>query len=217
MNNVKKITLGFLSIVIMCGIVFNIQSVMISDNDRQYAPIEKVFIVDEVKGVVDIDEPMVIQIAQPIVLSPNKSFVTTEFQHAGRLDDDTQKAFDLLIGDNIDALLDLIAQSNNNVLSTDSCKTCAIDAVFKKVSKHKKLSEQELVSLQHVIANLYKFINTMQKLSNKSIVAPEQFVALKNLNTSDVSQKSLIKQARQATTLAALQTLKNVDMVQRNG
>ena len=171
----------------------------------------------ELQGDFDSDEPIILKSVKPIVVSPQDSFVTIEFQHAGKLDDRYQYAFDLLIGNNIDALLDLIAQSNNNFLSIDSCKTCAIDAILKKVSKHKHLSEQELVSLQHVTANLYKFINTMQKLTHKNMLAPEQLVALKNLNTSQLTQNNLNMQARQAATLAALQTLQNVDMVERHG
>ena len=57
----------------------------------------------------------------------------------------------------------------------------------------------------------------MQKLTHKNMLAPEQLVALKNLNTSQLTQNNLNMQARQAATLAALQTLQNVDMVERHG
>ena len=154
---------------------------------------------------------------QSIHIKPVDSFVTMPVLHGSQLDQNTQQTFDMLIGNNIDHVLDLIVQSNNNVLSTDSCRSCAIDAILKKVSKHKKLSEHEIVSLQHVVENLYKFVNTMQKLSNKTILTSEQYLALKNLNTSQVSMKQIAMQARQAATIAALQSLKNIDMVQRQG
>jgi|GEM_PF-2365031 len=150
-------------------------------------------------------------------LSEADSFVTMNIDHDGTLKLEIQQAFDLLIGDSIESLLDLIAQSNNNVLSTDPCRTCAIDAILKKVSKHKKLSKHELHSLQSVVMNLYKFINTMQKLSNKSMLTAQQYVALDSLNKSQMLKNDDIVQARKATTLAALQSLVNIDMVQRRG
>ena len=152
-----------------------------------------------------------------VVLKPDDCFVTMEILHAGKLDYNTQQMFDLLIGTNIDRLLDLIAQSNNNILSTDSCRTCAVDAIFKRVSKHKKLSEREMLSLQKVVANLYKFINTMQKLTNKSILTAQQYIALQGLNRSQVSINHSLIQGQRAATIAALQALQKIDMVQRQG
>lgn len=157
------------------------------------------------------------QATQQAQLLPSGSFVTMQIHVGSQLDHDTQKIFDMLIGSNIDGLLDSIAQSNNNILSTEICKTCAIDTILKKVSKHKKLSEQELIALQHVVSNLYKFVNVMQKLGNKSILTAEQYLALKNLNESKACMNNLKHQARQATRIAALQTLQNIDMVQRQG
>lgn len=148
---------------------------------------------------------------------PHDSFVTTEFYDGAQLDATVQQSFDLLIGHNIHGLLDLIVQSNNNLLVRDSCKTCAIDAILKKVSKRKALTLVEIISLQHVIENLYKFVNTMQALGQKTILTHEQFLALKNLNTSQVSMKQIARESRQAATFAALQSLKNIDMVQRQG
>ena len=246
MKNIKMILLGLVSIGIIYGAVFYMVQFLNKPSEHLQQPImkqpfqdknqdESAVVVQSQSFVVhdneheddivldNLEESMELLESAPskqiveITLPETLSFVTMKFQHAGKLDENLQQAFDMLIGTNIDALLDLIAQSNNNVLSTESCKTCAIDAILKKVSKHKKLTEQELTSLQHVIAHLYRFINTMQKLTHKSMVAPEQYVALKNLNISQVSQSDLALQARRATTLAALQTLKNIDMVDRQG
>jgi hypothetical protein len=79
------------------------------------------------------------------------------------------------------------------------------------------LSTEEIVSLQHVVANLYRFVNTMHQLHHATSMTHEQYLALKNLNTSQVSMEHLAMQARQAATIAALQSLKNIDMVQRQG
>jgi hypothetical protein len=158
-----------------------------------------------------------VEIVTTSVVVPSDSFVSIPVEHAAKLSKNIQETFDLLIGGNIDGLLDLIAQSNNNLLSTDSCKTCAIDAILKKVSKHKLLSKEEIVSLQHVVMNLYRFVNTMRQLHHETSMTHEQYLALKNLNTSQVSMEHLAMQARQAATIAALQSLKNIDMVQRQG
>lgn len=163
------------------------------------------------------DEDYSVEKVTTSVVVPSDSFVSMPVEHAAKLSQNTQDTFDLLIGGNIDGLLDLIAQSNNNLLSTDSCKTCAIDAILKKVSKHKLLSKEEIVSLQHVIANLYRFVNTMRQLHHETSMTHEQYLALKNLNTSQVTMEHLAMQARQAATIAALQSLKNIDMVQRQG
>jgi len=150
-----------------------------------------------------------------ISLLPTENFITMNIMNAGRLDSDLQRTFDVLIGHNLDGLLDLIVQSNNNILSTDNCKTCAIDALLKKVSKHKKLSVEELRTLQKMMAHLYQFVNVLQNLTNRTMLTSEQLIALKNLNISLIAKNNLQKQVRQAATQAALQSLQHIDMVNK--
>lgn len=196
--------------------------VALMDHELQEEPVVIQFLHDEINhssqtsGQDGQMVQFVEKIQEPIIL-PIDSFITMSIQHGSQLDTNIQSYFDHLIGENIDGLLDLIGQSSNNLLSTDSCRTCAIDAILKKVSKHKILSNDEIVSLQHVVANLYKFVNTLQDLNQKTILTAEQYWALKNLNTSQVSMNQLALQRRQAATIAALQSLKNIDMVQRQG
>lgn len=174
----------------------------------------------EQEPVIQEEDEQIVELAtitQPCQIVPHDSFVTTEFRDGAQLDATVQQSFDLLLSKNIDGLLDLIVQSNNNVLAQNSCKSCAIGTILKKVVKRKALTVAEIISLQHVVENLYKFVNTMQALGQKTILTHEQFLALKNLNTSQVSIKQIARESRQAATIAALQSLKNIDMVQRQG
>lgn len=228
MKRIKTVVILFLlSIVIYCILLYTVrfwhQQVVIKvvdDTSQQQSVVVQLYDakVDDNESNSESDAMSELSSSdQVVVLKPDDCFVTMQILHAGKLNYDTQQMFDLLIGGNIDRLLDLIAQSNNNILSTDSCRTCAVDAIFKRVSKHKKLSEQEILILQKVVANLYKFINTMQKLTNKSILTAQQYIALKDLNRSQVSRNHSLIQGHRAATIAALQALQNIDMVQRQG
>jgi len=228
MKRIKAVIgLFLLSIVIYCILLYTVrfwhkQVVIniIDDTPQQQSVVVQLYDakVDENESNSESDAMSeLLSSEDAIVLKPDDCFVTMEILHAGKLDYDTQQMFDLLIGGNIDRFLDLIAQSNNNILSTDSGRMCSLDAIFKRVSKHKKLSEQEILVLQKIVANLYKFINTMQKLTNKSILTAQQYIALQDLNRSQVSKNHSLIQGKRAATITALQTLQKIDMLQRQG
>lgn len=206
--------------VVILPVEEKIQEPIMQEQHDEPVVIQTYHAMVEEQPVIEEEDEHVVELATIIEscpILPHDSFVTTEFRDGAQLDATVQQSFDLLLSKNIDGLLDLIVQSNNNVLAQNSCKSCAIDTILKKVLKRKALTVAEIISLQHVVENLYKFVNTMQALGQKTILTHEQFLALKNLNTSQVSIKQIARESRQAATIAALQSLKNIDMVQRQG
>jgi len=148
--------------------------------------------------------------AEPTALG-SYSFVTMPISDDYVIDAETWDIFDYLLGNNLEEFVQLVLQSNNDVVSQQSCRPCAMYAFFKKIKNHKQLSREEIIALQKIIGNLYRFIETMQKISkNKKLISDEQYRALQDLNRSQAARNDLKLQARRAATLSALKKLQAI-------
>lgn len=140
------------------------------------------------------------------------SFVTMPIPDNYIFDIETQNSLDILIGNDFNQFIKLIIQSNNDVVSQRACRSCVFYAFFKKIKKHKNLTTDEIQTLQHIIGNLYRFIETMKKLSSAVMMSPEQYSALQDLNRPQILKNSMKLQARKtaaARALRKLQSMKN--------
>ena len=117
---------------------------------------------------------------------------------------------DLLIGGDLDEFVRLVLQSNNNIVSKQACRSCAMYAFFNKIKKHEQLSIEDIEILQPLLANLYRFVQKMQALSGTQLLRPSQFEALEDLNRSQKAINDKKLQARKAATAAALKKLQTI-------
>lgn len=117
---------------------------------------------------------------------------------------------DLLIGGDLDEFVRLVLQSNNNIVSKQACRSCAMYAFFNKIKKHEQLSIEDIEILQPLLANLYRFVQKMQALSGTQLLRPSQFEALEDLNRSQKAINDKKIQARKAATAAALKKLQTI-------
>jgi len=138
------------------------------------------------------------------------SFVTMPVSDDYKIDKETQHTLDALIGKDLDEFVKLILQSNNNIVSKEACRSCGMYAFFKAIKKHKTLNANEIVTLQQVLSNLYKFIDNMKKISNTPLMLQEQYNALQDLNRSQSVKNDIKLRKRKAATTAALKKLQSI-------
>lgn len=140
------------------------------------------------------------------------SFLTMPLPQDYQIDAENYRTLDILIGKDLRAFANLLASSNNNVLSKEACKSCAIYALLKKIKKHHPLTFDDIESLRSSLLNLYAFLENMKKLSNKvkMPISPEQEEALLDLYRSQAIKNQLKLQARKNATAAALKKLQSI-------
>ena len=138
------------------------------------------------------------------------SFVTMPISDDYEIDIETQQNLDILIGNDFNRFISLILQSNNDVVSKQACRSCVLYAFFKKVKKHHVLTTDDIIKLQHMIGNLYRFIETTKKLSKSMMITPEQYAALQDLNRPQALKNSMKLQARKTAAAAALKKLQSM-------
>lgn len=139
------------------------------------------------------------------------SFITMQIPDDYVIDQETQDALDIVIGQNLDAFVKLVMQSNNNIVSKQVCRACGMHALFSSVQHHKPLDADDIRMVQKLLANLYRFINKTKKLNrNLELVTPEQYGALEYLHKTQAAKDDVKLQARRATTAAALKKLQNI-------
>lgn len=138
------------------------------------------------------------------------SFVTMPIPDNYIMDIETQYLLDILIGNDFNQFIKLIIQSNNDVVSQQACRSCVFYAFFKKIKKHKILTVDEIKTLQHIIGNLYRFVETMKKMSPGMMMSPEQYRALQDLNRPQVLKDSMKLQARKNAAARALRKLQSI-------
>ena len=146
---------------------------------------------------------------EPVKLD-SYSFVTMPIVDDYKIDKETQYTLDTLIGKDLDEFVKLVLQSNNNIVSKEACRSCGMYAFFKAIKKHKTLNAYEVVTLQQILSNLYKFIENMKKLSNTSLMLSEQYNALQDLNRSQAVKNDIKLRKRKAATSAALKKLQSI-------
>ncbi len=141
----------------------------------------------------------------------SSSFITMNpISESYVIDQETQNALDVLIGHDVDEFVRLVLQSNNNIVSREACRSCGMYAFFNGIKHHRQLTVKDIVMLQKLLANLYRFVERMQKLSHEPLILPEQYEALQELHRSqDVKNDIKLKQ-RFAATSAALKKLQNI-------
>ena len=127
-----------------------------------------------------------------------------------QIDTETQDALDVLIGNDVDAFVRLVLQSNNNVVSKEACRSCSIYAFFNGIKNHTLLTIEDIRILQKLLANLYRFVEKMQKLSQEPLMFPEQYEALQELHRSQDAKNDIKLKKRFAITSAALKKLQNI-------
>lgn len=140
------------------------------------------------------------------------SFVTMPLEDCV-IDKETQATLDTLIGHDLDGFVKIVLQSNNNIVSKEACRSCAMHALFHDIKHHKKLYPDDIKILQKLLINLYQFVEKTKKMSKKSkqsILLHEQYAALQDLNRTSISKNKLKLQARQAATTAALKKLQSM-------
>ncbi len=143
-------------------------------------------------------------------ISPDAySFVTMPAQDCV-IDAELLYMLDLLIGDDLDEFVRLVLQSNNNIISKQACRSCAMYAFFNKIKKHEPLTVEDIKILQPLVANLYRFVQKMYKMSNTQLLRTSQFEALQDLNRSQADKNDKKLQARKAATAAALKKLQTI-------
>jgi hypothetical protein len=132
-------------------------------------------------------------------------------QNCYKLDVDTQESFDILLGNDFNRFINLVLQSNNDIVTEQACRSCVLYTLFKKVKHRKPLREQEIKTLQLIIEKLYHYMSSMKQLTKKLVMSREQYNALQDLNQShEVKQKNRL-QARQAYTKEALRALRAIE------
>ena len=127
-----------------------------------------------------------------------------------KIDEETQNALDVLIGNDVDEFVRLVLQSNNNVVSKEACRSCSMYAFFNGIKNHDLLTIEDIRILQKLLANLYRFVEKMQKLSQEPLMLPEQYEALQDLHRSQDAKNDIKLKKRFAVTSAALKKLQNI-------
>jgi len=144
------------------------------------------------------------------------SFVNMPISQDTQLSGDTQKSLDLLVCHNLEGFLDLVTQSNNDVLSHESCRSCSMHAILKHLKNGRHLDVHDLQALQVAVANVYQFILSMKKLKNDQeflpgTLLPDQYSSLQHLNRSlKINKKLELQNCTDSTNLAALIALRNI-------
>ena len=143
-------------------------------------------------------------------VSPDSySFVTMPAQNC-IIDAELFYTLDMLMGEDLDEFVRLVLQSNNNIVSKQACRSCAMYAFFSKIKKHEPLSIEDIKILQPLLANLYRFVQKMYKLSGTQLLRTTQFEALQDLNQSQAAKNDKKLKARRAATAAALKKLQTI-------
>lgn len=137
------------------------------------------------------------------------SFVTMPAE-LSLLDAEVMRTLHILIGNDVDEFVRLILQSNNNIVSKQACKSCAMYAFFHKIKKGEQLDKQEIIILQKLLANLYRFIEKMKNFSAHTFLRQEQYDALQDLNSCQAKKNDTNLQARKAAINIALQKLQKI-------
>jgi hypothetical protein len=138
------------------------------------------------------------------------SFITMPAQDCV-IDKELLYTFDLLLGQDLDEFVRLVLQSNNNIVSKQACRSCAMYGFFNKIKKHEQLTVEDIQTLQSILANLYRFVENMKKMSSSTmLLRPEQYEALKDLHRSQAAKNDKNLQARKAATAAALKRLQTL-------
>lgn len=138
------------------------------------------------------------------------SFVTMPIPDDYKMDQETQKTLDALIGSDLDEFVRVVLQSNNNIVSKEACRSCGMYAFFSAIKKHQPLSADEVVVLQKLLANLYQFVQKTKALTKFSIILLEQYNALQDLNRSQAEKNDMKLKARRTATAAALKKLQSI-------
>lgn len=141
--------------------------------------------------------------------SDSYSFVTMPAQDCV-IDKELLYLFDMLIGQDLDEFVRLVLQSNNNIVSKQACRSCTMYAFFSKIKKHQPLTVQDIATLQPLLANLYRFVQNMKKISGVDLLRSQQFAALEDLNRTESVKNDMKLQARKAVTAAALKKLQSI-------
>jgi hypothetical protein len=139
------------------------------------------------------------------------SFVTRPAQDC-IIDKELLYTFDMLIGHNLEDFVRLVLQSNNNIVSKQACRSCAMYAFFNKIKKHQRLTVEDIATLQPLVANLYRFVQKMTAMSGGklTLLRLEQYEALQDLHKSQKELNNKKLKARKAATAAALQRLQKI-------
>ncbi len=185
----------------------DVQSDFIVTNDDVDEPVAQLGADDQPEFVITADE----NVHKKSKKSHSYSFITMKIADDYIIDQETQDVLDILIGDDVDAFVKLILQSNNNIVSKEACRSCGMYAFFNGIKHHKPLTSDDVRMLQKMLANLYRFVGKMQKL-NKDIelMRGEQYEALQNLHKSQAVRNDAKLQARRSATAAALKKLQNI-------
>ncbi len=185
----------------------DLQSDVIVTNDEQDEPVAQVFADDRPDFIVSSDK----SVHKKSKKSYSYSFITMKISDDYVIDQEIQDALDVLIGNDVDAFVKLILQSNNNIVSKEACRSCGMYAFFNGIKNHKPLTSDDVRMLQKMLANLYRFIGKMQKLNQDvQIISDEQYEALQSLHKTQAVKNDMKLQARKAATSAALKKLQNI-------
>ncbi len=138
------------------------------------------------------------------------SFMTMPLTDDYSMDQETHDALDVLIGNDVEGFVRLVLQSNNNIVSKEACRSCGMYAFFNGIKNHKNLTVEDIVLLQKLLVNFYRFVEKMQKLSHEALLLPEQYEALQDLHRSQDIKNDIKLKKRFAVTSAALKKLQNI-------
>jgi hypothetical protein len=185
----------------------NTQADFVVINDEQDELSLQIVVDDKPEFIVSADD----DVSEEVVELHSYSFITMAISDDYIIDQEVQDMIDVLIGNNVEDFVKLILQSNNNIVSKEACRSCGMYAFFNGIKNHKSLTSDDVRTLQKLLANLYQFVEKMQKLNKKKkIMGSEQYAALQNLHKSQAVKNDLKLQARRAATSAALKKLQNI-------
>jgi hypothetical protein len=179
------------------------------DGDDQQLPI---VVADNQQGFfVSTDRPKKSKKRDSSRKRDSSSFITMNPIPANyQIDEEIQDTLDVLIGNDVDEFVRLVLQSNNNIVSKEACRSCSIYAFFNGIKNHTLLTVEDIGILQKLLANLYRFVEKMQKLSKERLMLPEQYEALQDLHRSQDDKNDIKLKKRFAITSAALKKLQNI-------
>lgn len=138
------------------------------------------------------------------------SFVTMPITVDYKIDVETYYALDRLIGNDLYRSINLFLQSSNNVLSKESCKSCNVHMLCKKVKRRTDLTPQDIKLLQHLVGNLYRFVQATKNMSGSLIVSSDQYDALQFLNQATTVNNRIQAYARKVAAADALKKLESM-------
>lgn len=218
--NSLKISTAVIVVICLCAIISHgffflekpsnanqVSITIIEDDDIDRSCIE----CNNVSQFYDNQSGLLVDVAFVKPIDKNDySFMTMPVFDNYQMDYETRKALKTLIGNDIDQFVKIVLQSNNNIIAKQACRSCSMYSLFKKIKKNKQIAADDLVVLQKMLANLYQFIENMNKLSSIKILQPEQIKALEDLHMSESKKNSLKLQARKAAASVTLKKLQTI-------